>query len=91
MDEEGDADCSHNSSSSSFGGSSNREWQKEDESLSLAQYLCELTLLDAETFLPRPDSHKGAAAVALARHTKGLEAWPEKAVRMSGENRFFFV
>ena len=41
----------------------------------LAQYLAELTLLEAETYLHFAPSVIGAASVALSRHTLGLAAW----------------
>ena len=41
----------------------------------LAQYLAELTLLDAEKYLNFAPSLIGAASVALSRHTLGLAAW----------------
>ncbi len=55
-----------------------------EEARALAQYLSELTLMDAETYLGRRPSHVGAACVALARHTLGVPAWPEAAAEMSG-------
>ncbi len=47
----------------------------ESEAKYLAQYLAELTLLEAETYLHFSPSVIGAASVALARHTLGLPAW----------------
>jgi cyclin A len=54
------------------------------EAVSLAQYLTELTLLDAEAFLPFAPSLLGAAAVALSRHTLGLAAWEDFMVEKTG-------
>merc|ERR1719414_2712017 len=45
-----------------------------DKTTSLARYLTELTLLDADTYLPFVPSIIGASAVALARHTLGFAA-----------------
>jgi len=50
----------------------------------MTEYLSELMLLDAETYLPFPCNIRGAAAVALARHTLGVPAWPQGAVQFSG-------
>lgn len=49
----------------------------------LAQYLSELALMDAKTFLGYRPSVVGAASVALARHTLGLCAWPVELERFS--------
>jgi cyclin A len=40
--------------------------------------------MEGETFLSFPNSHIGASAVALARHTLRLPAWPEEMVQLSG-------
>ena len=48
------------------------------------QYLSELTLLDAETYLNYKSNEIAAASVALARHTLGLDAWPLELVQLSG-------
>lgn len=55
-----------------------------EEALSLAQYLTELTLLDAEAFLPFAPSLVASSAVALARHTLGLAAWEDAMVEKTG-------
>lgn len=57
-----------------------------EEVLFLAQYLSELTLLDAERYLCYTPSIIGASAVTLARHTCQVTAWPEEMVRLSGYN-----
>lgn len=44
---------------------------------SLANYLCELALVDGQTFLKYSPSQLAAACVAMARHTLDLSAWPE--------------
>ena len=54
------------------------------ESLALAQYLTELTLMDAESFLPFQPSLIASSAVALARHTIGLAAWEDAMVEVTG-------
>lgn len=54
--------------------------------ISHRQYLSELTLLEAEVFLPFKFSVIAAASVALARHQLSLPAWPEAIVEMSGMN-----
>ncbi|XP_059079385.1 G2/mitotic-specific cyclin-A-like isoform X2 [Tigriopus californicus] len=53
------------------------------ETLCLAQYLSELTLMDARVYLAYRASIIGAASVALARHTQGLAAWPKHVATMS--------
>lgn len=50
----------------------------------LAQYLCELSLLDAEHFLHFLPSELGAASTALARHTLELDPWPESLQNLTG-------
>lgn len=50
----------------------------------LAQYLSELTLLDAERYLCYTPSIIGASAIALARHTCQVPAWPEEMVKITG-------
>lgn len=55
-----------------------------DQVLYLAQYLSELTLLDAERYLCYNPSIIGASAVTLARHTCHVPAWPEEMVRLTG-------
>ncbi|KAF4524680.1 hypothetical protein B566_EDAN009524 [Ephemera danica] len=50
----------------------------------LAQYLCELSLLDAEHFLHFLPSELGAASTALARHTLDLDPWPESLQKLTG-------
>lgn len=55
-----------------------------DKTTSLARYLTELTLLDADTYLSFVPSIIGASAVALARHTLGFAAWDANMVRRTG-------
>lgn len=50
----------------------------------LAQYLAELTMLDAETYLHFLPSVIGAASVALSRHTLGLVAWDASMAEKTG-------
>jgi cyclin A len=52
--------------------------------LYILQYLGELSLLDAERFLHFLPSELGAASTALARHTLGLEPWPESLQKLTG-------
>ena len=52
-----------------------------------AQYLAELTLLDAETYQAFTPSIIGAASVALARHTYDLPAWDTDLMEKSGGMR----
>ncbi len=54
------------------------------QSQALAQYLTELTLMDAESFLPFSPSIIGASAVALSRHTLGLAAWEDSMAEVTG-------
>eukprot|EP00095_Tigriopus_kingsejongensis_P001224 maker-scaffold160_size295910-snap-gene-0.6 protein:Tk01224 transcript:maker-scaffold160_size295910-snap-gene-0.6-mRNA-1 annotation:"g2 mitotic-specific cyclin-a" len=63
-----------------------RQTDCDDETLCLAQYLSELTLMDAKVYLGYRPSIIGAASVALARHTLGLAAWPQNVVEMSSLN-----
>lgn len=56
----------------------------EDKVRSLALYLSEMSLVDGENFLRFPPSQVGGAAVALSRHTLGLEAWPELLATQAG-------
>lgn len=44
---------------------------------SLANYLCELAMVDGQAFLKYSPSHLAASCVAMARHTLDLPAWPE--------------
>lgn len=69
-----------------FVGQFSRAAASDDDARYLAQYLSELTLLDAETYLGYRHSQVAAACVALARHTLGIPAWPEAAVQMSGKD-----
>jgi cyclin-A len=48
------------------------------------QYLCELSLLDGERFMHFLPSEMAAAAVALARHTVGVEPWPQELRDLTG-------
>jgi len=50
--------------------------ESEERTAHLAQYLCELTLMDGETYLNVRPSVIGAACCALARHNTGAAAWP---------------
>ena len=52
----------------------------------MANYLVELSLVDAEAFMQFVPSIKASAAVALARHTLGLAAWEEAMVQKTGYN-----
>jgi cyclin A len=56
----------------------------ESEVKFLSQYLAELSLLDAQTYLHFVPSVIGAASVALARHTLGLAAWDSGMVEKTG-------
>lgn len=56
----------------------------EDKVRCLALYLSEMSLVDGENFLRFPPSQVGGAAVALARHTLGLEAWPHHLATQAG-------
>lgn len=55
-----------------------------EKTTSLARYLTELTLLDADTYLPFVPSIIGASATALARHTLGFAAWDANMVKKTG-------
>lgn len=61
-----------------------KEAQTDERTTFLAMYLCELTLLDAKTYLMFPSNVIAAASLALARHTCGITAWPESVAQMSG-------
>jgi len=50
--------------------------ESEEKATHLAQYLCELTLMDGETYLNVRPSVIGAACCALSRHNTGAAAWP---------------
>ncbi|XP_063236436.1 cyclin-A1 isoform X2 [Bacillus rossius redtenbacheri] len=52
--------------------------------VNLALYLCELSLLEADPYLEYLPSEKAAAAVAVARHQQGLEAWSAELERVTG-------
>jgi len=56
----------------------------EEKVKSLALYLSEMSLVDGENFLRYPPSQVAAAALALARHTLGLEAWPQLLASQAG-------
>ncbi len=49
----------------------------DEETLSLAQYLSELSLLEGDKYLNQRPSVIAASCVALARHNLGVAAWPE--------------
>lgn len=57
--------------------------ESDSETTFLAQYLSELTLMDAESFLIYRSSDVACAVVALARHTLHHEAWPEQCARLA--------
>eukprot|EP00095_Tigriopus_kingsejongensis_P001067 maker-scaffold631_size122145-snap-gene-0.48 protein:Tk01067 transcript:maker-scaffold631_size122145-snap-gene-0.48-mRNA-1 annotation:"ccna_patvu ame: full" len=59
----------------------------DDETRCLAQYLSELTLLDARIYLGYRSSVIGAAALSLARHTQGLMPWTDEISKRSGMER----
>lgn len=50
--------------------------EADERTQSLAMYLAELSLVDAETYLQHIPSVTAAAAVCLANHTLGNEPWP---------------
>ena len=50
----------------------------------MLQYLCEMSLLDAERFLHFLPSQVASAATALARHTMGVEPWPASLQALTG-------
>ena len=51
---------------------------------SLANYLAELALVDGQSFLKFSPSLLAASAVAMARHTLNLPAWPENLAIKAG-------
>ncbi len=51
---------------------------------SLANYLTELALVDGQSFLKFSPSLLAASAVAMARHTLNLSAWPENLALKAG-------
>lgn len=53
-----------------------REAEIDDETLSLAMYLSELTLVEGESFLKYLPSTVAAAAICLSNHTLEREPWP---------------
>lgn len=53
-----------------------REAELDDETLSLAMYLSELTLVEGESFLKYLPSTIAAASICIANHTLEREAWP---------------
>ena len=60
-----------------------RAAHSDDEATYLAQYLSELTLMDAENYLGSRPSDVACAVVALARHTLHVEAWPAAAAQLA--------
>lgn len=52
--------------------------------LFLAQYLCELTLLEAEPFLQFLPSQIAAAAISLSNYTMGYEVWDAELEQTTG-------
>lgn len=50
----------------------------------LVQYLCELSLLEAEPYLQYPPSMVSAAAIALARLNFNLPIWTEQLEELTG-------
>lgn len=52
----------------------------------LFQYLCELSMLEADPYLQYLPSHLAASAVALARHTLQEETWPHELELSTGYN-----
>ncbi|KAK3869524.1 hypothetical protein Pcinc_025164 [Petrolisthes cinctipes] len=55
-----------------------------EETLHLALFLAELTMLDCDPFLRYLPSVIAASAVALANHTQGRVVWPEEMVAGTG-------
>ncbi|XP_076043465.1 cyclin A [Oratosquilla oratoria] len=55
-----------------------------EETLHLALFLSELSLLDCDPFLRYLPSQISAAALALANHTKNLPVWPDVCVKHTG-------
>merc|ERR1712025_1195112 len=66
------------------------QWSKSPEKVQhLAMYLCELSLLDGETFLVYQPSLVAAASLCLARHALSRESpieetWPEQLAKLTG-------
>jgi len=66
------------------------QWSKSPENVQhLAMYLCELSLLDGETFLTYQPSQVAAASLCLARHALSRESelketWPEQLAKLTG-------
>jgi len=66
------------------------QWSKSPEKVQhLAMYLCELSLLDGETFLTYQPSQVAAASLCLARHALSRESelketWPEQLAKLTG-------
>jgi len=66
------------------------QWSKSPEKIHhLAMYLCELSLLDGETFLIYQPSKVAAASLCLSRHALSRESqveetWPEKLSELTG-------
>lgn len=57
-----------------------------DEIKHLAQYFCELSLLEAEPYLQYVPSMLSSAAIALARYNHNLPIWTESLERLTGYN-----
>jgi len=51
---------------------------------SLANFLCELALVEGQNFLKFSPSHLAASCVAMARHTLEVPAWPEHLATKAG-------
>lgn len=66
------------------------QWSQSPEKIQhLAMYLCELSLLDGETFLVYQPSLVAAASLCLARHALSRESpieetWPEQLAKLTG-------
>ncbi|KAF7283214.1 cyclin A [Rhynchophorus ferrugineus] len=56
----------------------------DDKTKYLAMYLCELSLLEGETYLEYLPSTLAASAIALARHTLDRPVWPQELVETTG-------
>ena len=56
------------------------------QALNLAMFIAELSLLDANTFLKFTPSVIAASSVVLARHTIGLDSWPNPMINSAGYN-----
>jgi cyclin A len=60
-----------------------RELEASDQLSSLAMYLCELTMVDADPFLKYVPSQIASSAVWLANFTLGNEPWPTELANVS--------